>query len=352
MSEADFSLDYPFDKTVPEPGGFLEVRPGIFWLRIPLPGRLEHINLWLLDAGESWILVDTGLDWDAARAAWDSIVAGLVRDKPVSRIIVTHFHPDHVGLAGYLGGKFGAEPAMTRMTEERTRFLLDAANDDWRETVLAFCRLHGIGPEQQYLDFITGQGYRTTVSRLPDSITILGHDRPISIGEHAWQPLVVNGHAEEHLALYCPDLELLISGDQVLPAITSNVAMHFNNDDEDPLAQYLGSMARFEELPEDTLVLPSHGKVFNGLHRRTAAIYHSHDRQLAQTHALCESPGCAWDISPRLFSRPLDDFNRILAFGETLAHLEYLHNRGKLAKEVRDGTCYYAQARDDSCPDS
>ena len=343
MSGTDFSLHYPFDKTVPEPGGHLEIRPGIYWRRIPLPGRLDHINLWLLDAGESWVLVDTGLAWGEARRAWDRIAAELVRDKPVSRIIVTHFHPDHVGLAGYLGGKFNAELAMTRMTEERTRFLLDADNDDWRETVLAFCRLHGIGPEEQYLDFITGQRYRTAVSRLPETVTFLNHDRPISIGEHAWQPLVVCGHAEDHLALFCPDLELLISGDQVLPTITSNVALHINNEDEDPLEQYLASMARFGELPEDTLVLPSHGKVFTGLYKRIAAIYHTHDRQLAQTHALCETPGSAWNLSPKLFSRPLDDFNRILAFGETLAHLEYLHNRGKLAKEMRNGTCYYAQ---------
>ena len=343
MSGTDFSLHYPFGRTVPEPGGFLEIRPGIFWLRVPLPGRLDHINLWLLDAGESWVLVDTGLAWPEARQAWNRLASGLVRDKPASRIIVTHFHPDHVGLAGYLGGKFGAELAMTRMTAERTRFLLDAENDDWRETVLAFCRLHGIGPEEQYLSFITGQRYRTAVSRLPETVTFLDHDRPIAIGEHEWQPLVVCGHAEDHLALFSPALKLLISGDQVLPTITSNVGLHINNEDRDALDEYLASMGRFEQLPEDTLVLPSHGRVFTGLYNRIAAINHSHDKQLEKVHALCETPGCAWDLSPKLFSRPLDEFNRIMAFGETLAHLEYLHNRGKLAKEMRNGTCYYAQ---------
>ena len=344
MSGTDFSLHYPFGKTVPEPGGYMEIRPGIFWLRIPLPGRLDHINLWLLDAGESWTLVDTGLAWPEAREAWKRLAADLVRDKPVSRIIVTHFHPDHVGLAGYLGGKFGAELAMTRMTAVRTRFLLDAVNDDWRETVNVFCRLHGIGPEEQYLDFITGQRYRTAVSRLPETVTVLDHDRPIALGDHTWQPLVVNGHAEDHMTLFCPDLELLISGDQVLPTITSNVALHINNDDKDALDEYLASMTRFGQLPEDTLVLPSHGRVFTGLYKRIAAINHSHDKQLEKLHALCRNPGSAWDLSPKLFSRPLDDFNRIMAFGETLAHLEYLHNRGKLAKEMRDETCYYASS--------
>ena len=343
MSGTDFSLHYPFGRTVPEPGGYMEIRPGIFWLRVPLPGRLDHINLWLLDAGESWTLVDTGIAWPEARQAWDRIATDLVRDKPVSRIIVTHFHPDHVGLAGYLGEKFNAELAMTRVTAEMTCFLLGSKPDDWKQTVRPFCRLHGIEPEDQYLSFITGQRYRTAVSSLPETVTYLDHERPISIGEHEWQPLVVCGHAEDHLALFCPALKLLISGDQVLPTITSNVALHFNNEDEDALEQYLASMTRFRQLPEDTLVLPSHGKVFNGLYRRIAAIFHSHDRQLEQTHALCETPGNAWELSPKLFTRPLDEFNRILAFGETLAHLEYLHKRGKLAKEMRNGTCYYAQ---------
>ena len=344
MSETDFSLHYPFKKTVPEPGGHLEIRPGIFWLRIPLPGRLDHINLWLLDGGESWTLVDTGLDWMEARQAWDRVADELVRDKPLSRIIVTHFHPDHVGLAGYLGSKFSAELAMTRMTAERTRFLLDSENDDCRATVTAFCRRHGIEPEEQYLSFITGQRYRTAVSRLPETVTLLDHEQPIHIGEHEWQPLVVCGHAEDHLALYCPALELLISGDQVLPTITANVALHTNNEDRDALDEYLSSMIRFAQLPEDTLVLPSHGKVFTGLYNRIAAINHNHNEQLNKVHALCATPGCAWGLSPKLFSRPLDDFNRIMAFGETLAHLEYLYNRGKLTKEIHKGTCYYAQA--------
>ena len=345
MSETDFSLHYPFNKTVPEPGGYLEIRPGIFWLRVPLPGRLDHINLWLLDAGDSWTLVDAGLAWMEARQAWDRVADELVRDKPVSRIIVTHFHPDHVGLAGYLGRKFRAELAMTRMTAVRTRFLLDAKNDDWRENVMAFCRLHGIEPEEQYLSFITGQSYRTVVSRLPETVTYLDHEQPIPVGGHEWQPLVVCGHAEDHLALFCPALKLLISGDQVLPTITSNVALHINNEDRDALDEYLASMARLGQLPEDTLVLPSHGKVFTGLYRRIAAINHSHDGQLKKVYDLCETPGSAWELSPKLFSRPLDEFNRILAFGETLAHLEYLRNQGKLAKEIRNGTCYYAQAR-------
>ena len=343
MSGTDFSLHYPFED-VPERGGYLEIRSGIFWLRVPLPGRLDHINLWLLDAGDSWTLVDTGIAWEEARKAWDKIAAELVQDKPVSRIIVTHFHPDHVGLAGYLGKKFKAKLAMTRVTAERTRFLLDSEVDDWKEAAQAFCRLHGIEPEDQYLSFITGQHYRTAVTRLPEAVTFLDHEQPIPVGEYEWQPLVVCGHAEDHLSLFCASLKLLISGDQILPTITSNVALHINNEDQDALDQYLASMARFVKLPEETLVLPSHGRVFTGLYQRVAAIHHSHARQLKQVYALCKIPASAWELAPKLFTRPLDEFNRILAFGETLAHLEYLHNRGELIKQFHNKTCYYVQA--------
>ena len=343
MPGTDFSIHYPLD-AVPEPGGYLEIRPGIFWLRIPLPGRLDHINLWLLDAGDSWTLVDTGLDWEEARQAWDKIAAELVQDRPVGRIIVTHYHPDHVGLAGYLGKKFKTNLAMTRVTAERTRFLLNCRADDWKKNVQSFCRLHGIAAEDQYLSFITGQRYRNVVSKLPETIAFLDHEQPIPIGAYEWQPLVVCGHAEDHLSLFCPALQLLISGDQVLPTITSNVGLHVNNGDEDALDEYLASMTRFSNLPEETLVLPSHGQVFTGLYKRIAAINHNHARQLQKVHALCATPASAWEVSPKLFSRPLDDFNRILAFGETLAHLEYLHNRGELTKQFHNGTCYYAQA--------
>ena len=344
MGKADFPLHYPLAAT-PEPGGYLEVRPGIFWLRIPLQGSLGHINLWLLDAGDSWVLVDTGLDWEGARLAWDRISAELVRDKPVSRIIVTHFHPDHIGLAGCLSEKFRSRLAMTRMTAEMTRRLLESEADDYREAVLAFSRLHGIEPTEQYLAFCIGQHYRTVVGRLPANIAMLAHERLIATGAHQWQPMVAHGHAQDHLSMFCPALKLLISGDQILPTITSNVALHLNNQDEDALDEYLTSMARFAQLPEDTLVLPSHGRVFTGLHQRIAAIYASHDAQLARVWSLCTTPANAWELSPKLFRRPLDDFNRILAFGETLAHLEYLHNRGVLTKEFHNGTCYYAQAR-------
>ena len=344
MPRSDFSLHYPLE-AVPEPGGHLEIRPGIFWLRVPLPGKLDHINLWLLDTGESWTLVDTGLAWGGAREAWDRIAAELVGDKLVGRIIVTHYHPDHVGLAGYLGEKFKANLAMTRVTAERTRFLLNSKTDDWQEPVQSFCRLHGIRAEAQYLSFITGQSYRTVVTHLPETVSFLDHEQPITIGANQWRPLVVRGHAEDHLSLYCPELKLLISGDQILPTITSNVGLHINNDEEDALDAYLASMTRFASLPEETLVLPSHGRIFTGLYKRIAAIRHNHDGQLKKVHALCETPGSAWDVALKLFNRrPLDEFNRILAFGETLAHLQYLRNRGKLTKQFRNGTCYYAQS--------
>ena len=155
--------------------------------------------------------------------------------------------------------------------------------------------------------------------------------------------MVVRGHAEDHLSLFCPALNLLISGDQVLPTITSNVGLHFNNADDDALDEYLTSMTGFAQLPEETLVLPSHGRIFTGLYNRIAAIRHSHDKQLEKTYTLCATPASAWEVTPKLFERPLDELNLMLAFGETLAHLTYLQNRGKLKKQFSEETCYFAQ---------
>ncbi len=317
--------------------------PGILWLRVPLAGSLAHINLWLLDDGDSWALVDTGLDSQDCRDAWENLSAVVLPDKPVGRIIVTHYHPDHIGLAGYLGDKFQVDLSMTRGTAERARFLLDNKVDDWKEAIEAFCLLHGIKSVNLYTDFITGQRYRKAVSKLPGQIAFIDHEQSLTIGQYAWRPLVARGHAEDHLSLFCPELNLLISGDQILPVITSNVSVHFNNADEDALDEYLASMLRFSQLPEDTLVLPSHGRVFTGLHNRIARINASHERQLTKTYELCATPASAWDMAPRLFERRLDDLNLMLAFGETLAHLTYLQNQGKLKRQFNKETCYFSR---------
>ncbi len=343
MAEADFTLRYPLAAEPEDAGGHLEITPGVFWLRVPLPGRLRHINLWLLEDGDHWTLVDTGLKLDGVQQAWERLAAGLLQDKPVARIIVTHYHPDHVGMAGLLADRFQARLYMTATTARRARFLLDSDMEDWRAAIDDFCALHGIPCAERYAEFITGQRFRQVVARLPDDIAVLDHEPPLAVGAHEWLPMVARGHAEDHLSLFCPNLNLLIAGDQVLPTITSNVAVHFNNAAEDALAEYLESMERFAALPRETLVLPSHGQVFANLHNRIAAIRHSHARQSDKAASLCAAPAAAWPLSEQLFARPLDEFNRILAFGETLAHLAYLHNRGELARELVEGQYRYVR---------
>ena len=344
MVETASPIHYPLAGAPDKNGGYLEVRPGVFWLRMPLWESLDHINLWLLDEGDSWTLVDTGLGSQGCKEAWQRLAGELLRDKPVGRIIVTHFHPDHIGLAGYLHEKFQAPLAMTEVTAKRARFLLEDRGRERLEAIEAFCVLHGIKLTERYAKFIRGWRYREQVTALPEQIAFLDHQLPVMIGACEWQPMVVRGHAEDHLSLFCPPLELLISGDQVLPRITSNVSVHFSNADEDELAEYLASMDRFARLPEQTLVLPSHGRVFTGLHGRIAQIRRSHDQQLARTAELCAAPVNAWELAPRLFARSINDDNVLLAFGETLAHLKYLENRGRLETQFQGETCYYRQA--------
>ncbi len=341
MSERAFSIQYPLNNQ-PGPGAYLEVIPGIIWLRMPLPLALDHINLWLIDEGESWALVDTGFNAAVCRGVWDSLSMTLLKGKPIGRIIVTHYHPDHIGLAGYLYHRYETDLSMTQITAERARFLFSGRVDDCRDAVAAFCRLNGVEAIDLYVNFVTGQNYRQIISALPEQVGFVHHERPINLAGSEWRPIVARGHAEDHLSLYNPQLNILISGDQVLPAITTNVGIHFNNADEDALAQYLASMDRFSALPEDALVLPSHGKVFKGLHNRIAFIHENHQRQLDKTLALCTVPMTAWDMTHKLFTREMDELNTLLAFGESLAHLTYLANRGRLQQQLVNGVCYYA----------
>lgn len=341
---SEWKLNYPLAHT-PEPGTHTEVISGVHWLRLPLPIQLHHINVWLLSDGDGWTLVDTGMNVDTCLAAWTEFADALFFDKPLKRIIVTHYHPDHVGLAGYLAERFEARLCMTEMSYKRTCFLCDSESEDWQSQVALFCKLHGIANEERYTEFIVGKEYRKVISTLPVKVDFLDHNIEIEIDGCYWQPIVASGHAEDHLSLYSAEKNLLISGDQVLPEITSNIGVHFNNAGDNALEQYLTSLELFDALPEDVMVLPSHGRVFTGLHKRTAYIREKHSSRLQNLWELCKTPQNVTQLIPQLFGKnDLDGFNQALAFGEILAHLVYLNNQGKLIKHIKNETCYFAQA--------
>jgi len=335
--------DFPFP-TVPAPGAALEVAPGIHWLRMPLPFALDHINLWLLedthDGQPSWTIVDTGFGLDDVRALWEQILDRLT--APVSRIIVTHFHPDHVGLARWLADKSGAPVWMTAGEYLSAHAVLNESGGHGTQPMLRQFAQHGLDAGR--LDALArrGNGYARGVPALPETYFRMFDGDRIPIGGRSWQVRVGYGHSPEHASLYCAEAGVLISGDMLLPKISTNISVFAVTPGADSLAQYLDSLDRYRELPEETLVLPSHGLPFIGIHNRVAAQHAHHEERLRVLEDACTEPRSAADLLATLFPRELDTHQVMFAMGEAIAHLNRLEYAGRLVREDgQDGVIRY-----------
>lgn len=322
-------LVHPF-AVPPETGRMLEVAPGVFWLRMPLPFALDHINLWLLADGEGWCLVDTGLDFEGSRSGWEWLIRDVLGGQPITRIIVTHYHPDHIGLARWLAGRYDCAVRMT--AGEHAAATLVCNEDPTARS--AFFRRHGLDEERLAAVAAWGASYRQNISGLPVVAETLQDAELLRIGGREWRVIVGRGHSPEHAALYCAALGVLISGDQILPRITSHVGVWHFAPEADPLTLYVDSLSSFSSLPADTLVLPAHGLPFTGLPARLAFLAHHHDRRLEEVLEACRTPRSAADIMPALFRRRLDAQQLPFAMSETIAHLNHLHQQGRLLRHV------------------
>ena len=318
--------------------------PGIWWIRMPLPFALDHINLWLLEDGDGWTVVDTGYGVEATWALWEQLLAGVMGGRPVRNVIVTHYHPDHVGSAAWLTKRTSAPMWMTT-----SEFLsAHAAHDDTagfdRATGIAFFALNGLDVAAMPERLRSGNGYSRGVPEIPRTYRRMMHGDHLAIGGRDWEVITVFGHAPEQATLWCRELEVLISSDQVLPRITSNVGVWGNQPEADPLDAFLQSLSRLAHLPPQTLVLPSHERVFRGLHLRIAQLHQHHEQRLARLLEGCATPITAVDALPLLFKRKLDDHQMMFAMGEAIAHLHYLHHRGKVRRVEVDGVRRYVKA--------
>jgi glyoxylase-like metal-dependent hydrolase (beta-lactamase superfamily II) len=328
---------HPHDDRIPQPGEALEVARGIWWIRMPLPFALDHINLWILEDGDGFTLVDTGYGVQATWDLWEQHLSGVMRGRPVKNIVVTHYHPDHVGSAAWLVEKTGAPFWMTAAEYLSAH----AAHDDVagfdRQNTVDLYVANGVDPATVPESTRKVNGYARGVPTLPKRYRRMMHGDKLSIGGHDWEVITVFGHAPEHAALWCASKNVLISGDQVLPRITTNVGVWGNQPEANPLAQFLGSMSRFAHLPAEALVLPSHDRVFTGLHTRIAELHEHHERRLERLLEGAGEPITAFQALPLLFKRKLDDHQLMFAMGEAIAHLHYLEAKGKLRRTVANG---------------
>jgi glyoxylase-like metal-dependent hydrolase (beta-lactamase superfamily II) len=329
-------LTYPFDQA-PAPGEAVDVAPGVKWLRMPLGGALAFINCWAIRDGDGWAIVDTGIASPDTAKAWRAAIAGPLEGKPVTRVFVTHMHPDHIGMAGWLTRKFQCRLWITRLEFLMCRSLAADTGREAPQDAMTFYK--AAGWDEEALEFYRSKfgGFGRGLHALPDSFQRLTDGQEVAIGDHVWQVVVGSGHSPEHACLWCPGLKLLISGDQVLPKISSNVAVFPTEPEGDPLADWMGSLKAIKaRVPDDVLVLPAHNDPFHGLHARIDHLVGGHERGLARLHQLLAEPRRAVDVFSVLFRRKIDGGLLGLATGESLAHLNYLLHRGQAVRERDD----------------
>ncbi len=330
------SLHFPV-ATPPTPGQVIAIAPGVLWLRMPLPFALNHINLWLLEDGPSWTAVDTGFALPETKAAWQQIFAAELGGRPIGRVIVTHYHPDHIGLAGWLTEHWQAPLWTTEKEWLHAQMHSRDGDADSARVRRDFAHRAGLDDDEAGI-FAERQGnYRRGVPSVPPAYHRIGEGTAIHIGGREWRVIIGEGHAPEHACLYCAESGGLIAGDQILPRISPNISVQAHEPDGDPLARYLASLDKLRRaLPPDILVLPSHNLPFRGIHTRIDELAAHHHARCAEVIAACARPMSAAEMMPVLFKRRLDRHQTGFALGEALAHLHYLVGQGEIARVADD----------------
>ena len=344
MNLLEKELHYPLGDALPHTGHHLTVAPGILWLRMSLPFALDHINLWLIrdrvDGVDGWCVVDCCLDNPSARAQWEQVFTSSLMGLPILRVIATHLHPDHLGLAHWLCAHWQVPLYISATDYHTARTLINTPANHEGTQSQDFFRSHGL-QDDEVLNALTERTLQFShmVPALPSQFIRLTDQLILKIGDHEWHCISGYGHAPEHMALHCPSLNILISGDMVLPRISSNISVYDTEPLADPLGLFLQSLNKYTHLAEDCLILPSHGKPFTGVHQRIKQLLQHHEDRLNDLRQGFEGGDMnAMDAMALLFKRQLDPHQTTFALGESLAHLHCLWYMGELQRlPARDG---------------
>ena len=326
-------LEFPWSGA-PDAGEVVEVKSGVYWIRMPLPFALDHINLWVLEEDDGWILVDTGIDSPESRKIWQSLFDTHFAGKPPQRLICTHHHPDHMGLSGWLTEQKGIPLHTTKKEWDAFHMWSQLDQPSLIKLMRHFYRMGDVPEQRRESDLKRRESLRSRERLEPASYTPISDGAELRIGNNFWQVCVGTGHAPELAALYSADAGLLISGDQVLPRISPNVSVMPFDIDANPLQDFLDSLEKFRRLPDSVLVLPSHKLPFYGLHARIDELIAHHDARLDDALAACATSVTAADVISVLFPRALNDHQYFFALGETFAHLNCLWHQGALQREI------------------
>ncbi|TDK43755.1 MBL fold metallo-hydrolase [Antarcticimicrobium luteum] len=327
------TLRYPWE-TPPEPGEAVGVAEGVLWMRLPLPMKLDHVNVYALDDGDGWTVIDTGFDTGKSRAIWGDLLSGPLAGKPVRRVVVTHHHPDHIGLAGWFQTEHGAELVTTRTAWLFARMLTLDVQTTLPEETRAYYRGAGMDPEI-LAERIAERpfNFADMVAPMPLGFTRIQQGETIRMGGREWDVHMGNGHAPEHATFWSRDDNLVITGDQILSSISPNIGVYATEPEADPLADWLEACERLSLLARaDQLALGGHKLPFVGLPLRMRQLIDNHHGGLRRLLAYLDEPKPASACFPPLFKRTIGKGEYGLALVEAVAHVNHLYHTGEVIR--------------------
>ncbi len=336
------TLDYPYSKRPPN-GEVLEVSPNLYWLRMPLPIALNHINLWLLEGKNGWTIIDSGMANDESKDIWINLFETIFKGKALEDLLITHMHLDHSGLAGWLSDYWEVDPHFTEKEYQETQLLSKGIEKSQEFIALDFYKSCGYDDAsiKRYLERVTYR--KTLVTPINRNYKKIKNNEIITLGDNEWEVVIANGHSPEHACLYSKENNIFICGDVILPRITPNISVRPFHADSNPLDDWINSLKNIKKrIPDDALILPSHGYPYYGAHKRIDSIIEDHMEKLESLYAFCNQSKNVIEVFPALFANKINENALILAVGESLAHLNYLIGEGRMEmKKNNDGINYY-----------
>jgi len=325
------ALEYPF-KNIPLPTELVEITNGVYWLRMPLPLPLGHINLYLLEDTDGWWIIDTGMNIGDTQIFWQAIFDNHLHHKPVEGIIVTHMHPDHIGQAGWLCAKCQA-PLYMSYSEYYTALALGRISaEEMSESAREHFRNCGLSQDMVEQIQVMLHGMDNIITPIPSTFCRLEEGNDLVIDGKRWRIMIGKGHSPEHVSLVCDELSILIAGDQAIPKMPASIGVLPSEPFGNPLAQWFESLRKFMSLPADYLVLPAHDEPYKGLHIRLQYLIARHEKRLLMLKGACAKPKTVAELAPVMYSKELHSSLLMMAIGECLAHLNYLVAQGEVER--------------------
>ena len=329
----------------PAPGTAVDAAGDLRWIRLPVPGALGHINVWLAPGRCRRVLIDTGMNQPDTHAAWQALEASEQLEQELEAILVTHHHPDHFGMAAHLAARYAVPVRMSAPARLAAQDSLQSVTGGGGTALSEYRNTWGVDFEELLARAKAAGVFEKLTTGLPAAGTPIAEGERIAELRDPWQASLHFGHAEGHVCLHWPQGELMISGDQLLPSISSNISLYPGAGSDDPLADFFASLERLAALPPATIVLPAHGQPFRGAAFRARQLRAGHERRLAQVVEFCGAPRTIPAIVGELFgARNLEGWNSLLAYGETLAHVRYLHLRAAVTRLAADNQVHWVRA--------